>query len=108
MTTDNKGIKFWAGLLVGNFMFYLSLIVTKKLAGGSWRQVVVEIVRQFGPAEFFDWFPVRPLCLWFFCAICESQSAGTVWGHGVADGLFYVMGFGGVPAKALAFIRPKV
>ncbi|MFA5991671.1 MAG: hypothetical protein WC794_05520 [Candidatus Doudnabacteria bacterium] len=100
MATKNSAVKLLAGLLGGNAVFYPVLILNRYLVRNtSIRIVLVETLKEFGWPEFFDWVPIRPVLIFLCFWLTQSESLGSAWGHGVADAVFYFLGFSNAGLK---------
>lgn len=94
MATKNSTVKLLVGLIGGNTLFYAALIANRWVVRDTtFGMVFLEIVKEFGWPELFDWVPIRPalICLCFW--LTQSESLGSAWGHCAADAVFYYLGF---------------
>ena len=100
MTTTNSAEKLFVGFISGNIVFYVVLLLNRwVLRRTSFKQVFLETVKEFGWAEFYDWVPIRPILIVVCALVLQSESSGTTWGHALADGVFYFLGFSGTGHK---------
>ncbi|MEK7161321.1 MAG: hypothetical protein AAB729_01370 [Patescibacteria group bacterium] len=100
MATTNSTVKLMAGFVSGNVVFYAVLIPNRWLVRNtSIRMVLVNTVKEFGLAELFDTGFIRPALIFVCFWLTQSETMGSTWGHGVADLVFYYMGFSNTSLK---------
>ena len=75
-----------------NFCYYGSIVIKdlKKQKEKKYLKLLRNLFLEFGPAEFFDSFLVRPFTLYIFPKLLNNLPLGLIIGKFAADIIFYI------------------
>ena len=87
----SKPATAYCATVAENVVFYGIAFLFEFKRFGRLQTAAISIIAEFGPAEVFDFFLLRPTCL--FLGLCWLGTAGIVAGKLAADLNFYGIAF---------------